>query len=787
MTSWKPAQSFFQKEIRGNLILLNPHDIVRIPECQPRVDGTDKKLVDDYAQDMRDYDAFYADHDPPIQGWQKFPRISCVHDPQVGYILFSGNHRLEAILQVGYAEIEIHYFTGTRQDAIVVSKKENASNGKRRTNADKAHVVKSCLLDDELKMWSNSTIAKWCGVSHPTVAKHEKALETFSSANGEPYTRPTRRKRLSNAGEIEWVETASIGNGNPEKPNRKELKRKHHSAVVNVQSAFFTADLHEHESFSHIESVETGLKAQEFFRRIVSVKQLQLNIFAIHSEYEESNPTNAEMQADIEVLEDIASQVRWYGESEEHHLGWIESVLEMEPEQQEAEEPTPVLESEWENEWLPRLKEVFIEKGYDPETIHPSIYKAVHGDQKTQIYDMSDAQLTALISQSKTVFNWKDNPENWITNRGESKIGWALRLLEGVTAAQETKQPPKPSKPTKTESPKESVDRRENGCRARLHSILKEHYKLDSTTYDVGALAKEFELYAVRVEVIARDLVSREIEKAQGNWQKAWTKVRTAWFDYEELSKSVEWETFTAAVLEQTDMVFLTKDTFENPDNRLNSNDLELLANEQNCLTTLGYHVRNPSFWVRDLIPKPDEQPIEQTEKGSLSLSEKTEALKGEVKEYLPTWKQNNPDTIYATLFHLLDARFRIKHSVPRGRNPFFFEELDDLLPLMKANDTALADKVREILATDSSGVKSIDTEQPTPPTESVADVLGGDSLAFITVALREPKPTGISGKGRLNYITFDAEDDRMQSCIDISEIPEPLLVQLIAIAKEKS
>ena len=351
MASWKPTQNFFQKQIRGNIISLNPQDILQIPECQPRVDGTDEKLVAEYAQDMRDYDAFYADHDPPIQGWQKFPRISCVHDPKVGYILFSGNHRLEAILQVGYSEVEIHYFTGTRQDAIVLSKKENADNGKRRTNADKAHVVRSCLLDPELKLWSNRTIAKWCGVDHKTVASHEKALGKIPSGNDEPYTRPTRRKRLSNTGEIEWVETASIGNGNPEKPNRKELKRKHHSAMVNVQSAFFDADLHEHESFSHLPDVETGKKAQEFFRRTAFVRRRELRPDIFESMHTNSYLhetgkalTNAEIEAEIEVLKKIADQTRWYGKSEDAHLGWIESVLEMEPEPQETEDEEQVWE-----------------------------------------------------------------------------------------------------------------------------------------------------------------------------------------------------------------------------------------------------------------------------------------------------------------------------------------------------------------------------------------------------------------------------------------------------------
>ena len=276
--------------------------------------------------------------------------------------------------------------------------------------------------------------------------------------------------------------------------------------------------------------------------------------------------------------------------------------------------------------------------------------------------------------------------------------------LDETKSADATEQ--QESETQESESPKASVDRRENGCRARLRSILEEHHKLDETVYDLPALCKEFELNAVRIEVMARDMFVHEREKAQNAWQKAWTKVRTAWFDYDELSKSIEWETFTAAVLEQTDMGLLTADTFENPDSRLESNDLELLMNEKNCLLTLGYHIRNPSFWVRDLIPEP-EASVDQEEKEALSLSEKTEALKSEVKGYLPAWRQNNPHTTYATLFHLLDARFRLKHNIPRGRSPFFFEELDDLLLLMKANDSALADKVREILATDPSGVKS--------------------------------------------------------------------------------
>ena len=522
-SNWKPILSM-DASTGGKLTTVNPAEIKVLPECQARVDGTDDTLVAEYAADMREYDERIKESESeyPTHGWQEFPNINCIHVPDMGHVLISGHHRLEAILQVGYEEILVYSVPGTRQDAIVWSKQQNADNGKRRTNADKAHVVKSCLLDDELKLWSDRTIAKWCGVTHGTVAKHEKSLVNFTSENGEPYTRPTRRKRLSKSGEIEWVETASIGNGNPEKPNRKNLKAKHHSAVVNVQSAFFTADLHEQLPFSELGDKKVG----EFFKRTVTALRLRLNIFTSQyyhktggapifvedciEAYRGADLTNAEIKAEIEVLEDIASQIRWYGKTEDGHLGWIDNMLVVEPEQQETETPAPdpegcrgilentfslqgklnsgnidyralgeqyhlsreeitkiadevrakanaTPESEWENEWLPRLKEVFIEKGYDSGTVHPSIYKAVAEDQGTRIYDMSDAQLTVLISQSKTVFNWKDNPENWITNRGESKIGWALSLLEDVAATQETGQPSAPSAPNKQQTEAERL------------------------------------------------------------------------------------------------------------------------------------------------------------------------------------------------------------------------------------------------------------------------------------------------------------------------------------------
>ena len=215
MSNWKPIEIGIG---RWQFETIKPSEVVTLAECQPRVDGTDDTLVAEYAADMQAYDAEYTEYDPKIYGWQKFPRLECVHVSDVGYILFSGFHRLAAIRSNDYTEIEVAFVEGTRQDAILLSKNVNADNGKRRTNADKAHVVKSCLLDDELKLWSDRQIAKWCGVAPNSVKNHESALRKLHSA----YERPTRRKRLSNIGQIEWIDTAGIGNGTSIKKAKQE-------------------------------------------------------------------------------------------------------------------------------------------------------------------------------------------------------------------------------------------------------------------------------------------------------------------------------------------------------------------------------------------------------------------------------------------------------------------------------------------------------------------------------------------------------------------------------------
>ena len=91
---------------------------------------------------------------------------------------------------------------GTRRDAILFSVGANASHGLRRTNQDKRRAVETLLRDEEWGAWSNSEIARRCGVHHSTVADLRPSLSVSAS---EPRTYTTKH------GTIATMNTAAIG------------------------------------------------------------------------------------------------------------------------------------------------------------------------------------------------------------------------------------------------------------------------------------------------------------------------------------------------------------------------------------------------------------------------------------------------------------------------------------------------------------------------------------------------------------------------------------------------
>ena len=74
------------------------------------------------------------------------------------------------------------------------------------------------------------------------------------------------------------------------------------------------------------------------------------------------------------------------------------------------------------------------------------------------------------------------------------------------------------------------------------------------------------------------------------------------------------------------------------------------------------------------------------------------ESLPGEIRQLLPTWQQAHGIEGTLTLKLLLNARKHIEFGRERGPDPFFREEMEDLLQRMKSNDEGFVKKVRELL-----------------------------------------------------------------------------------------
>lgn len=142
---------------------------------QPRTE-IDEAVVAEYAEAMR--------------AGAILPPVILFFDG-VAFWLADGFHRYHAAVQAGLGALHGEVRTGTRRDAVLYSVGANASHGLRRTNADKRRAVTMLLQDDEWVQWSDSAIARQCGVSQPFVASVRAAIikrfdDSVSENQGSP-------------------------------------------------------------------------------------------------------------------------------------------------------------------------------------------------------------------------------------------------------------------------------------------------------------------------------------------------------------------------------------------------------------------------------------------------------------------------------------------------------------------------------------------------------------------------------------------------------------------------
>jgi len=156
---------------------------------QPRTE-INEDLVAEYADLMTEGVAF-----PPV----------IVFFDGVTYWLADGFHRYHAACRNGFLNIPADVSPGTRRDAILYSVGANTAHGQRRTNADKRRAVMTLIDDKKWSKWSDSEIARRCGVSHTFVANLRPSLGTVAS---EP---PARRTYRDKHGTVTTMNVEKIG------------------------------------------------------------------------------------------------------------------------------------------------------------------------------------------------------------------------------------------------------------------------------------------------------------------------------------------------------------------------------------------------------------------------------------------------------------------------------------------------------------------------------------------------------------------------------------------------
>ncbi len=123
-----------------------------------------------------------------LQAGDSFPPVVVFEDKETGALrLADGFHRMEAYKRADKKQIPVHIVEGDRRAAILYAIKSNLAHGLPATRADRHKAATTLLRDKQWSRWSDRSIAKRVGLSHPTVAKLRKELEDAeATVTGQP-------------------------------------------------------------------------------------------------------------------------------------------------------------------------------------------------------------------------------------------------------------------------------------------------------------------------------------------------------------------------------------------------------------------------------------------------------------------------------------------------------------------------------------------------------------------------------------------------------------------------
>lgn len=175
-----------------------------IAEGTTQMRGYDEKLVEHYAQAMKDGAVF-----PPV----------VVFADGSKFYLADGFHRVGAAKANRLKEIDADVRQpvngeSAQRSAILHACAANDTHGRNRTAEDKRRAVETLLKDPEWSKWTDREIARQCRVSREFVNRHRTRL-----INGGVLERKDKRKRRDKHGNVSEIDTSKIGKTkNDDKP-----------------------------------------------------------------------------------------------------------------------------------------------------------------------------------------------------------------------------------------------------------------------------------------------------------------------------------------------------------------------------------------------------------------------------------------------------------------------------------------------------------------------------------------------------------------------------------------
>ena len=685
-----------------------------------------------------------------------------------------GHHTLEAAMEnFGKDHVVRFQVQGkTFRDAFFLATGTNASHGKRRTNEEKRSAVLRWLEDDKAKQWTDSYIAKQCNVSHSTVLRISEHLVQSTS-----YTRPTRRKYRNGSGEEVWIETAEIGNGSDPSPQEE---------LPGVPTTQEISDKEKRKGW-----VDLSLKIAH------SIMGLELNnLIQTYCIRRLKAPREVRTWEDADYAKGVDDAKSWLSE---------------------FDKPTP------DGEMALMLEEI----GLINEVL--GTYKSLMGDQfhvEMLSTEGKDAK-KAVMSLRTADFEAMDRSLRMeLLGDLKNEFGYVSEFEEKARAEKEKRTEAEKAEKLLDAARTDAEAARNALLDAFEESGLSKHIDLETFAKEA---AKAFDCYDSKKNVygtgnhyiLGDDYIrSQKLSlKEAEQWKSRFALMQVA---VEEELAWVKALLYPQPQLDELKAVLIDKHWRRNFNwDTLTPADMNALAEKYNCTVA---HVREAKKEVARENPPPDWEGLEvaiwdaEKSSGTYDLfklakkhhmgalesvavmelqkkivaeldeepdyeqthSEHTQRLKalpGEIRDYIPKWIRANPireselgeHEGEITLKLLLNARCQIEHGKERGPDPFFKEEMEDLLGRMKSNDAALIAKVKEFLQSDSE-VTSV-TEEQSP---------SNYSLEYLIVAFKDAdhkiQPS----------LSFRVIPSRQMGEHPMTEVPDALKADLLKLIESK-